>query len=303
MDKTRVLITGVTGYIGRRLTSKLLHHPDLQIRIFVRNALKVPERIRQQVEVAEGDTFNLEKLARAVENIDVAFYLIHSMGAGKDFSALDRQSAENFREACIAAGVKKIIYLGGLGVKETASKHLLSRIETGEVLSARQEKIVTIWIRAGIIIGAGSKSFEIIRNLVQKLPVMVTPQWVSTRTQPVAVDDVLSYLAAAIRLDPRENIIVDIGSDPMTFREMLHSAAKIIGVNRFIFPVPVLTPKLSSYWLIFFTPVPYKIAAELVEGLKSETVKQNDNAARCFPEIKPLSFEDAVRKAMEETED
>jgi uncharacterized protein YbjT (DUF2867 family) len=300
MNRTRVLVTGVTGYIGRRLTGKLLHYPDLQIRIFVRNALKVPEKTRQQVEISEGDTFNQEKLAQALQDIDVAFYLIHSMAAGKDFSALDRQSAENFRDACIAAGVKKIIYLGGLGVRETASKHLLSRIETGEVLSARQDRIVTIWIRAGVIIGAGSKSFEIIKNLVQKLPVMVTPKWVSTRTQPVAVDDVLSYLAAAIRLDTRENLIVDIGSDPMTFREMLHLAARVMGLHRAIFPVPVLTPRLSSYWLIIFTPVPYQIAAELVEGLKSETVQQNDNAARYFPEIKPLAFEDAVRKAMEE---
>jgi len=303
MNQTRVLITGATGYIGRRLKNKLLLDPELQIRVFVRNAQKVQEKTRQQVEIVEGDTFSREKLARALENIDVAFYLIHSMGAEKDFSDLDRRSAENFRDACIAAGVKKIIYLGGLGVKETASKHLLSRIETGEVLSARPDKIVTIWFRAGIIIGAGSKSFEILRNLTQKLPVMVTPRWVTTRTQPVAVEDVLFYLAASIRLDTRENIIVDIGSDATNFKDMMLAAARVMGLKRFIFPLPVLTPKLSSYWLIFFTPVPYKIAAALVEGLKSETVQQNDNAARYFPEIKPLSFEDSVRQAIKEIED
>jgi uncharacterized protein YbjT (DUF2867 family) len=300
MEKTRVLITGVTGYIGGRLTSSLLGDPDLEIRIFVRNALKVPEKIKQQVEIAEGDTFNPEKLARALKNIDVAFYLIHSLGAGKDFVALDRKSAENFRDACIEAGVRKIIYLGGLGVRETASKHLLSRLETGEVLSARQDRIITVWIRAGIIIGAGSKSFEIIRSLVRNLPIMITPKWVTTRTQPIAVDDVLSYLAASIRLEARENIIVDIGSAPMTFMKMMHEAAKVMKLHRFIFPVPVLTPKLSSYWLIFFTPVPYRTAAELVEGLRSETVQRNDNAARYFPEIKPRSFAAAMRLALEE---
>jgi uncharacterized protein YbjT (DUF2867 family) len=303
MKKTRVLITGATGYIGRRLKNKLLHIPELQVRVFVRNALKLNEKTRKQVEIVEGDTFDKEKLGRALENIDVAFYLIHSMGADKDFSSLDRTSAENFRDACIAAGIKKIVYLGGLGIKDTASKHLLSRIETGEILSARQDKIVTIWIRAGIIIGAGSKSFEILRNLAQKLPVMVTPKWVTTRTQAIAVDDVLSYLTASIWLENKENIIVDIGSDIMNFKDMMLSAARIMGLRRFIFPLPVLTPKLSSYWLIFFTPVPYKIAAALVEGLKSETVQQNDNAARYFPEITPLSFEDSVRQAVKEIED
>lgn len=303
MNQARVLITGATGYIGRRLKQKLLDYPNVQVRVFVRNALKVQEKTRQQVEVVEGDTFNLEKLGLALKDIDVAFYLIHSMGADKDFSDLDRKSAENFRESCIAAGVKKIVYLGGLGVKDTASKHLLSRIETGEILSARPEKLVTIWIRAGVIIGAGSKSFEILRNLLQKLPVMVTPKWVTTRTQPVAVDDVLSYLTASIWLETRQNLIVDIGSENMSFKEMMLTAARVMGLRRFVLPLPVLTPKLSSYWLILFTPVPYKIAAALVEGLKSETIQQNDNAKRYFPGIKPLSFEDSIRRAIKEIED
>jgi len=303
MDQTRILITGATGYIGRRLKIKLLQIPELQVRLFVRNAQKVQEKTSGQVEIVEGDTFNLEKLALALDGIDVAFYLIHSMGADKDFSDLDRRSAENFRDACIAAGVRKIIYLGGLGVKDTASKHLLSRIETGEVLSAREDKIVTIWIRAGVIIGSGSKSFEIMRNLVQKLPVMVTPKWVTTRTQPIAVDDVLAYLIASIWLDNKENIIVDIGSDVTDFKNMMLGAAKVMGLRRYVFPLPVLTPKLSSYWLIMFTPVPFKVASALVEGLKSETVQQNDNAARYFPEIKPLSFEESVRRAIKEIEE
>jgi hypothetical protein len=198
--------------------------------------------------------------------------------------------------------VKRLIYLGGLGVKETASKHLLSRIETGEILSARPDRLQTIWFRAGVIIGAGSASFEIIRNLVQKLPLMVTPQWVRTRTQPIAVDDVLSYLAAAITLDVSDNLIVDIGAEPMNFRDMMLNAAKVMGLKRILIPVPVLSPKLSSYWLILFTPIPFQMAAALVEGLKSETVVLNDHALRYFGAIKPLSYDEAVQMALHEME-
>jgi len=302
MDQTRILITGATGYIGRRLKNRLLAHPDYQLRLFVRNKRKVGEKASQSVEIVEGDTFNKEKLALALVGIDVAFYLIHSMGADKDFKSLDRISAENFRDACIDARVKKIIYLGGLGVKETASKHLLSRIETGEILSARPDEITTIWIRAGVIIGAGSASFEIIRNLAQKLPVMITPRWVNTKTQPIAVDDVLSYLEESISLENTGNAVVDIGAEIMSFLEMMVAAGRTMGLKRFIIPVPVLSPRLSSYWLVLITTVPFKMAAALVEGLKSETVQQNDNAALLFPKIKPMSFEHAVQHAIDEIE-
>ena len=302
MEKTKILITGATGYIGRRLKNRLLAHQEYQLRLFVRNKRKVGEGARQSIEIVEGDTFNEEKLAQALVGIDVAFYLIHSMGADKDFKSLDRISAENFRDACIVAGVKKIVYLGGLGVKETASKHLLSRIETGEILSARPGDITTIWFRAGVIIGSGSASFEIIRNLAQKLPVMVTPRWVNTKTQPIAVDDVLSYLEASISLKNTGNTVIDIGSDVMSFREMMIAAGRAMGLKRFIIPVPALTPRLSSYWLVLITTVPFKMAGSLVEGLKSETVKQNDNAVLLFPTIKPMSFTDAVKKAIDEIE-
>jgi uncharacterized protein YbjT (DUF2867 family) len=302
MDQPRILITGATGYIGRRLKNRLLAHQDYRLRLFVRNKRKVGERVRQSVEIVEGDTFNKEKLALALVGIDVAFYLIHSMGADKDFKSLDRTSAENFRDACIAAGVNKIIYLGGLGVKETASKHLLSRIETGEILSARPDDITTIWFRAGVIIGSGSASFEIIRNLAQKLPVMVTPRWVNTKTQPIAVDDVLSYLEESVSLENTGNTVVDIGADIMSFREMMIAAGRVMGLKRFIIPVPILSPRLSSYWLVFITTVPFKMAAILVDGLKSETVQQNDNAALLFPKIKPMSFEHAVQHAIDEIE-
>jgi uncharacterized protein YbjT (DUF2867 family) len=302
MEETKILITGATGYIGRRLKNRLLAHPDYTLRLFVRNKRKVGEGVSQSIEIVEGDTFNKEALAKALDEIDVAFYLIHSMGADKDFKSLDRISAENFRDACIDAGVKKIIYLGGLGVKETASKHLLSRIETGEILSSRPDDITTIWIRAGVIIGSGSASFEMIRNLAQKLPLMVTPRWVNTKTQPIAVDDVLSYLEESVSLENTGNTVVDIGADIMSFREMMVAAGRVMGLSRFIIPVPVLSPKLSSYWLVLITTVPFKVAAALVEGLKSETVQQNDNATLLFPKIKPMSFVHAVERAIDEIE-
>lgn len=298
----KVLLTGSTGYIGRRLKAKLMEDADVQLRIFVRSIKKARESAEKSLEIIKGDTFNKESLKKAAAGIDVAYYLIHSMGSGKNFEQLDRISAENFRNACIEAGVKRIIYLGGLGVKETASKHLLSRIETGEILSAMPLRIQTIWFRAGIIIGSGSASFEIIRNLVQKLPVMVTPKWVSTKTQPIGIGDVLNYLWKAKDRAISGNLMVDIGAEQMSFKEMLERTAEVMpetsSSKRHVIPVPVLTPRLSSYWLVLFTPVPYKVASALIEGLKSETVIQNDNAEKYFPDITPAPFEEVVRRAL-----
>jgi uncharacterized protein YbjT (DUF2867 family) len=254
------------------------------------------------VEIFEGSTFDKESLRKALEGIDVAYYLIHSMGTKGDFKELDRLSAKNFLNACIDANVQRIIYLGGLGRKDTASKHLLSRIETGEILSSKPETIRTIWFRAGIIIGSGSASFEIIRHLVRKLPLMTTPKWVHTKTQPIGIRDVLEYLFQAKDLDAKKNLIVDIGSDQMSFKDMLIRTSKVMGLRRLLIPVPLLTPRLSSYWLILITPISFRIAKALVDGLKSETIIQNDNAKRYFPHISPLSYEDAIKIALGEIE-
>ena len=298
----KVLLTGATGYIGRRLKERLLEDESLQLRLFVRNERKIRDKHRDRVEIFEGSTFDRESLRKALEGIDIAYYLIHSMGTKGDFRELDRLSAENFLNACIDAKVQRIIYLGGLGRKDIASKHLLSRIETGEILSSRPESIQTIWFRAGIIIGSGSASFEIIRNLVQKLPMMITPRWVHTKTQPIGISDVLEYLFQAKDLDTKKNLVVDIGSNQMSFKEMLIRASDVMGFRRILIPVPLLTPRLSSYWLIIITPVSNRIAKALVEGLKSETVVQNDNAKRYFPKISLLSYEDAVKTALGEIE-
>jgi len=293
-----ILLTGATGYIGSQLKERLLQDEDVRLRLFVRNASKVKLAVSRNIEVREGSTFDKDSLLKALKGMDVAYYLIHSMGAKGDFEELDRISAENFRDACIAAGVKRIIYLGGLGKKETASKHLLSRIETGEILSRQPADIQTIWFRAGIIIGAGSASFRIVRSLVKKLPLMITPRWVHTKTQPISVQDVLEYLFLAKDVEVQGNLMVDVGSEQMSFKEMLERAARVMGLRRLLIPVPVLSPRLSSYWLILFSPVSYRIARALVDGLKSETIIQNENARTYFPKVIPLPYERAIEAAL-----
>ncbi|GAB6145348.1 SDR family oxidoreductase [Desulfocicer niacini] len=302
MPTPKILITGATGYVGRRLKDVLIQENPGDIRLLVRNRKKISPAVRDMVEIVEGDTFNPAVLDTALKGIAVAYYLIHSMGKGADFESQDRTRAVNFRQACIRQGVRRIIYLGGLGAKATASRHLLSRMETGKILSEKEDQVETVWFRAGIIIGAGSASFEIIRNLIQKLPVMITPRWVNTLTQPVGIDDVIAYLVAAVHLEHTGNLMVDIGTDAMNFKEMMIQAAAVMGLKRHLIPVPVLTPSLSSWWLIFFTPIPFAMAAALVEGLKSETILLNRNAEKYFPDIVPMTFEKCVAGAINEME-
>ena len=195
----KILLTGSTGYIGRRLKQKLLLDENVQLKLLDRNKKSVCE-LEKKVEIIEGDTFNKDALRIALKDVDTAYYLIHSL-SNENYKDLDKISAQNFLDVAEECGVKRIIYLGGLGVKnEHTSEHLLSRIETGEILSSNKN-VQTIWFRAGVIIGSGSASFEIIRNLTEKLPVMTTPKWVNTMAQPICIDDVLSYLQEAITLD------------------------------------------------------------------------------------------------------
>ena len=282
--KMKILLTGAAGYIGRRLKHRLLKEEDIELRLFVKKGQALSQK--QNIEVVEGSTFDIESLDTALRGIDVAYYLIHSMES-KNFREMDKKSAQNFLDACVRAGVKRIIYLGGLGEKESASEHLLSRIEMGETLSQKEGVVQTIWFRAGVIIGSGSASFEIIRHLVEKLPFMITPKWVNTLCQPSAERDVIEYLALAAKLEYDKNVIVDIGAKAMSYRELLEGYAKAAGLKRTVVPVPFFSPKLSSYWLTLMTPVPYSVAAALIEGLKSEVVVKNDMAQKLFGQIKP----------------
>ncbi len=296
-----VLLTGATGYIGARLLRRFLGSPTIRLRVLARNPRKLPP-LPPAVEVVRGDTLQPKTIDSALDVIDIAYYLVHSMGAGKDFEALDRASAAGFRDACISRGVRRIVYLGGLGTAAGGSRHLRSRIETGEILSAFPDRIQTLHFRAGVIIGSGGASWEIIRNLVRKLPVMITPRWVRTQTQPIAVDDVLDYLAAAKDIEAAGDHVIDIGAEILTYGEMMMRAARTMGLRRLMLPVPFFSPRLSSYWLVLFTPVPYRIASQLVEGLSSETIALNDTAKRLFPDIHPLGYDEAVRRALDEEE-
>ena len=298
----KVLLTGSTGYIGRRLKQKLLDDESVELKLLVRNKKTISPTILDKVEVIEGDTFNKEALKEALKDVEIAYYLIHSL-SNENYKDLDKISAQNFLDVAEECGVKRIIYLGGLGVKnKDTSEHLLSRIETGEILSS-SKSVQTIWLRAGVIIGSGSASFEIIRNLTEKLPVMTTPKWVDTKAQPIAVNDVLSYLHDSLYLEVRENLIVDIGSAQLSYKEMMEKTALALGLKRFLIPVPFMSINISSYWLNLFTPVPFTIAKALIEGLKSEVVIQNQNAKKYFPKIVPMSYEDAVKSAIKEIEE
>lgn len=297
----RVLLTGANGYIGRRLKRWLQAQHSGSLRLMVRHRASISQDALDDCEVVEGDVLKPQTLTSALQGVDVAYYLVHSLAAGERFKELDRQGAENFRAAAIAAGVRRIIYLGGLGDKDQASEHLVSRIETGEILSSCPDDVQTLWFRAGVIIGSGSTSFEIVRNLVQKLPVLVTPRWVSTKAQPIAVDDVIAFLGQAASLEVAGNRVIDIGSEVMSYGEMMLATARVMGLRRFLIPVPLLTPRLSSYWLALFTPVPYPVARALIDGLGSEVLVRNDEASRLFASV-PLSYEEAVRRAIGEIE-
>lgn len=295
----KVLLTGANGYIGRRLKNIFKNQKDVELRIFVRNKKTLSKEALELFEVVEGDTFDKDALKKALDGVDTAYYLIHSLNK-ENYKELDKLSAQNFIDIASECGVKRVIYLGGLGVKNSdTSEHLLSRIETGEVLSS-SSSVQTIWIRAGVIIGSGSASFEIIRNLVEKLPLMITPKWVDTYAQPIAVDDVVNYLLSSLYLKQDKNIIVDIGSSKMRYKDMMLSTAEALGLKRYIIRVPFMSINLSSYWLNLFTPVPFSVAKALIEGLKSEVTIQNDNAKIYFKDIIPMSYIDAVKKAVQE---
>ena len=294
----KVLLTGSTGYIGRRLKKRLIEDPNVDLRLFVRDKKSLSLEITEDIEIVEGDSFDIEKLKIALKDIDTAYYLIHSLNKN-NYQDLDKESAKKFIDIAQECGVKRVIYLGGLGVKnENTSKHLISRIETGEILSSSKE-VQTVWIRAGVIIGSGSTSFEIIRNLTEKLPVMTTPKWVDTKAQPIAVYDVLDYLHQSLYLETQEDLMVDIGSEELSYKEMMLKTANVLGLKRFLIPIPFLSIGLSSYWLNLFTPVPFIVAKALIEGLKSEVVIQNDNALKYYPDIHPISYEASVQKAID----
>lgn len=296
----RILVTGATGYVGSRLVARLLDEGH-SVCVLVRQ----PDRLKhkpwfRQVEIREGDASETTKLKDALSGVHSAYYLLHSMTAGRDFGRRDVALAASFGEVARSVGLQRIIYLGGLGEPgEALSEHLRSRQETGQAL--RNSGVPITELRAAVIVGAGSISFEMIRYLTERIPLMICPRWVFRRIQPIGIDDVLSYLVAVLDLPIGESRTIEIGgAEVLTYGQMIKGYARLRGLRRVLLPVPVLTPRLSSHWVHWTTPVPAAYARPLIEGLRSEVIVKNDDAARLFPGIRPMGYDEAVGRALEE---
>lgn len=252
--------------------------------------------MRPGTELVGGDVFLPESLDPAFEGVDTAFYLIHSMGSDDDFESLDRRAAENFARAAARAGVRRLVYLGGLGRGGDLSSHLESRQEVGRIL--RDSGVRTIELRASIIIGSGSLSFELIRALVERLPVMVTPRWVEQRAQPIAIEDVVAYLVEAVDSPLDESRVFEIGGrDPVSYGDIMREYARQRGLVRRMIPVPFLTPRLSSLWLGLVTPIYARVGKKLIDGVRNSTVVEEPSAREAFS-VRPRGLEGAVARAL-----
>ena len=291
-----VLITGATGYIGGRLVP-VLESAGVRLRCLARQPAALASRVSPTTEIVAGDLLDPASLDRALAGVDVAYYLVHSMGAHGDYRETDRIAARNFGDAARRAGVRRIVYLGGLATGDEAlSKHLESRIETGQVL--RESGVPVVELRASVVIGSGSLSFELIRALVERLPVMICPRWVSTLAQPIGIDDLLAYLAAALRLPDSESRTFEIGgADQASYGDVMREYARQRGLKRVMISVPLLTPRLSSLWLGLVTPVYARVGRELIAGLKNRSVVTDPAALAVFP-IRPIGLREAIGRAI-----
>lgn len=300
------LVTGATGYIGGRLIVELLAH-GYRVRVLARNASRLKNHPWiNQVEVFEGDAQNEAALSAAMAGADVAYYLLHALMAKDHFEDQERAMAELFGKVAKAASIKRLVYLGGIiAPTETMSPHLQARADTGEIL--RNCGVPTIELRAGVVIGSGSASFEMLRYLTERLPIMTVPKWVNVRIQPIAVRDVLRYLVGAAALDKSASGVFDIGGpEVFTYKEMMQQYAEAAGLRRrIIIPVPVLTPRLSSGWVGLVTPVPYTLAKRLVESLKNEVVASDDRIRSLIadPDGGLTPFKRAVQLALTKIKD
>jgi uncharacterized protein YbjT (DUF2867 family) len=289
-----VLVTGTTGYIGGRLVPELLRSGHT-VRVLVRHAERIQDRPwSDRVEVVTGDLLDASGLVGLGAGIDAAYYLFHSMGEGRDFAARDRNAALNFADAL--CGVGRVVYLGGL-FPEGASEHLRSRAEVGRLL---RDRLPTTELRAGPIIGSGSGSFEMVRYLTERLPVMIAPRWVRNEVRPIGIRDVLAYLRLSLERPPLG--VVDIGADVLTFQRMMEEYAEVRGLRRTILPVPVLAPGLAALWVGLVTPIPNRLAVPLIEGVVTPVVGDTSRARELFPEIRPRPYREAVGDALRSIE-
>jgi len=292
----RILLTGASGYVGGRLLPALEKQGH-----FVRCLARKPEYLRPRcastTEIIAGDVFDADTLKRAMHGIHTAYYLIHALGGTRSFVAQDRRAAEVFAAVAAQAGVKKIIYLGGLGRGDDLSPHLASRQEVGAIL--RSGSVPVLEFRASIIIGSGSLSFEMVRALVHKLPVMITPRWVRTLAQPIAIEDVIAYLTAALDVETPESAVYEIGgADVISYQGIMREYARMRGLTRLIIPVPLLSPWLSSLWLTFITPLYFKVGRHLIEGVCNDTTVGSPQALSDFS-VCPMGIRRALSRALE----
>ncbi len=293
-----ILVTGATGYIGGRLVPRLLEDGH-RVRVFVRSRDRVMSRSwADQVEIAVGDAIDADLAEAALDGVDAAYYLIHSLSTGASFRELDLVAARNFGQAARQAGVGRIIYLGGLGDPESnLSPHLRSRQECGEAL--REGGVPITELRAGVIVGSGSLSFEMIRHLAERLPVMICPRWIYSKIQPIAVDDLLDYLVSTLSSAHAAGQTIEVGGkDVTTYKGLMLGYARARGLRRWLVPVPVLTPRLSSYWVHWTTPIPAGIAKALAEGLRNDVVVTDTKAEALFPHIMPGDYATAIGSVM-----
>jgi uncharacterized protein YbjT (DUF2867 family) len=295
-QQSPIFLTGATGYIGGRLL-KTLEKAGYPIRCLARNPEYLRARIAPGVEVVAGDVLDKSTLTPALQAIHTAYYLVHSMGAAGDFEEEDRRAARNFGAAAREAGVKRIIYLGGLGESERGlSAHLRSRQEVGRILC--ESGIPVIEFRASIVLGSGSLSFEMIRTLTERLPIMIAPRWVATLAQPIAIEDLIAYLAAALDLPVEESRIFEIGgADRVSYGNLMSEYARQRGLRRLIIPVPVLTPRLSSLWLALITPLYARVGRKLIDSMLSPSIVRDDVAQRVF-KLRPQGYREAIARAL-----
>jgi uncharacterized protein YbjT (DUF2867 family) len=291
----RVLLTGATGYVGGRLLRKL-EASGRSVRCMARRPEVLSGRAAAQTEIVRGDILDPDSLREALAGVTTAYYLVHSMASSEPFADADRRGAENFAAAARQSGVSRVVYLGGLGAEHDVSTHLESRHEVGRIL--RDSGVPTIEFRASIIIGSGSASFEIVRSLVDRSPVLVIPRWVVSRTQPIAIEDVLAYLLAALDLDLEGSRLFEIGGpDRVAYSDLMREYSHQAGLRRAVIRAPLATPRISGLWLNVVTPVYASIGRELIESLRNDTLVRDDAAREVFP-IRPRGFRQAIERAL-----
>lgn len=292
----KILLTGATGYIGKRILPVLVvggHHVVCCVRDPRR--FNPPDSIKSSIDIIEVDFLKEETLKNIPKDIDAAYYLIHSMSNSKEYEKLEEITANHFKNYLNTTSVKHVIYLSGIVNEDNLSKHLQSRKNVENILSEGKYNMTTL--RAGIIVGSGSASFEIIRDLVEKLPIMITPKWLNTKCQPIGVRDVITFLDRALLNEKVYNQNFDIGGpDILTYKEMLLGFAEVRELKRWIYTVPVMTPKLSSYWLYFVTATSYKLAVSLVESMKVEVICR-DNRINQILGVQPEGYIQSIKRA------